>query len=89
MQRAEQETIINYNREDDEADVYTCDPRLWTRMKRIGVTAYIATTTKNGAIMSQSYKVPCSWVFIRKPKKVSEKQKALARQRMITMNKSR
>lgn len=69
--KLEQETIINYNNEEAEADIFTYDRRLITRLKKAGVELI-----DNNGDGSYSCKVPKKWVKVSPPKKVSEEARA-------------
>lgn len=67
ISKIEQETTINYNNDEKEAEIFTYDKRLITKLKRKGVELI----DKNG---DGSYfcKVPKRWIKVSPPKQVSE-----------------
>lgn len=69
--KIEQETIINYNQEEAEADIFTYDKRLISKLKKKGVEL----TDMNGD-GSYSCKVPKNWIKVSPPKKVSAEARA-------------
>lgn len=70
----ERETIINYNYEETEADIYTWDVRLQSHIeKKLGIKPY---EIQEGA---RSYKVPKRW--LRKPQKPSKAKSEAAKKR--------
>lgn len=70
----EQETIINYNREDDKADVYTHDPKLISKLdklcKKYPDKCFIQTEDNNWK--SKTYSIPKSFISIRSTREYSE-----------------
>jgi hypothetical protein len=45
LMRAEQETVIRWDRDSDEVSVWSADPVTWRRMARLGVAPRRETTT--------------------------------------------
>lgn len=78
--KIEQETIINYNNEEDIADIFTYDKRLITKLRKKGVNLI----DKNG---DGSYfcKVPKRWVKVSPTKIVSEKNRLAMSERAKRM----
>ena len=75
MNRLETETIITFNDQDDYAEIYTCQSKVWTRMKRMGVVPLVVTRSPTGRIISKTFEVPVKWVVIRKPKRIAKTQR--------------
>jgi len=70
----EMETIINYNYEESDADIYTWDRRLQSHIeKKLGIKPY---EIQEGA---KSYKIPKKW--LRKPQKPSAIKSELSKKR--------
>lgn len=69
--KCEQETIINYNNEEAEADIFTYDRKLITKLKRVGVN--LIDVNGDGSYFC---KVPKNWVKVSPPRKVSDETKA-------------
>jgi hypothetical protein len=75
----EMETIINYNQEETDADIYTWDKSLQRHIEtKLGVKPY---EIQGGA---RSYKVPKKW--IKKPRKPSQIKIDGARKRAMAGN---
>ena len=86
LTRYEQETIINFNAGEKMATVYTADPAVIRNLDSL-VTGYPDTfkCIKVNDI-SKTYEMPKSAVTYRKPRKLSEEQRAKVRQRMNLIN---
>lgn len=69
--KIEQETTINYNNEEAEADIFTYDRRLITKLRKAGVE--LIDMNGDG---SYSCKVPKKWIKVSPTKKVSEEARA-------------
>ena len=75
MNRLETETIINFNDEDDFAEIYSCQAKIWTRMKRMGIEPVEVKKGYNGKVIYKTFQVPVKWVVIRKPKRIGKNQR--------------
>lgn len=68
LSKIEQETILLYNEEESTASVYTHDPKLLSKLKRLSAKypdkVYMDRPESNGAV---SYIVPKSCVSVREP----------------------
>ena len=75
MYLEEQETNVNYNAKDLEANVYTAYPRDINRFKKLVQEnpndVKLIREDENGITIS----VPKNWVKVRPPRKMSEEQK--------------
>ena len=78
LSRYEQETVINYNQEEQTASVYTHDPKLLKKLARLAekYPEQIRQEREN------TYTVPKACVLIREP--YSEQRRAAARERAKT-----
>ena len=80
--REEQETIINFNAKDKIATVYTRDPTFMKQMD-ILVKEYPDTfRCRSVSEVDRVYEVPATSVTFRKPRKLSNKQREAARERL-------
>ena len=83
--REEQETIINFNAKDKTATVYTRDPTFMKQMD-ILVGEYPDTfRCRSVSEVDRVYEVPAASVTFRKPRRLSDKQRKEARERMKHM----
>jgi hypothetical protein len=57
--RAEQETIIGWDREDDQVHVWSASPVTWRKLDRLGIPP-IRETTCQGAVSGRWYRIPVS-----------------------------
>lgn len=72
MTKIERETIINFNDEEDEASIYSCQPRIWHRCEKLGLKAKNIRRDSQGNIISKEYYCPKKWIKINKPKQLSD-----------------
>lgn len=70
VSKLEQETVINYNNEEKEADIFTYDKRLITKLRKRGVE--LIDVNSDG---SYSCKVPKRWIKVTPTKIVSEENR--------------
>ncbi len=89
LSRYEQETVVNYNADDQTATVYTRDKAVMRKLDAlvIGFSDIYKLTGQDE--VSKTYSFPKSYVSYRKPKAVNKEQRELARQMMIERNKAK
>ncbi len=86
LTRYEQETIINFNAQDQMATLYTRDPAIMRKVDAL-VIDYPDTFKCIGETdIDKTYEMPKSVVTYRKPRRLSEKQRNSARNRMKMIN---
>jgi hypothetical protein len=86
LTRYEQETIINFNAADKTAELYTRDPAIIRQLDSL-VTEYPDTFKCVGETdIDKTYVMPKTAVTYRKPRKLSEEQRAKRRSLMKTIN---
>lgn len=56
--RAEQETVIRWDRDDPEVWVSSCEPATWRKMARLGIEERKHSTWSNGTVACRWYRVP-------------------------------
>ena len=78
----EQETVINYNREDKNATVYTRDPAVMRKLDQLVISFPEVYKCIGETDIDKTYEMPKSFVNYRKPKRLSEEQREAARERM-------
>ena len=89
LSRYEQETVVNYNAEEQTATVYTRDRTVMRKLDRL-VADFPDTYKLIGQTdIDKTYSLPKSYVTYRKPRKISDGQRERARQMMIAENKGR
>ena len=88
MNRLEAETIITFNDEEDFAEIYSCQPRIWTRMKRMGIEPVGVIKGPTGRVVSKTFQVPVKWVVIKKIRKATKKQREWGRALATSTNQS-
>lgn len=77
----EQETIINYNREDATATVYTRDPGVMRKLDRFVISFPEAYKCIGKTDIDKTYEIPKSYVNYRRPRKMTEEQRKNAVER--------
>ena len=88
LTRYEQETIINFNAQDQVATLYTRDPAVMRKVDAL-VIEYSDTFKCIGETdIDKTYSMPKSFVTYRKPRRISEEQREAARERIMKLNNS-
>jgi hypothetical protein len=79
MTRAEQETVIRWDRESTEVCVWSSDPKTWRRMARWGIKP-TRETTYGGEPSWKFYRAPLAWLrwSVREPRKSTNPGNAAA-----------
>lgn len=77
MTKEERETIIRWDEASDECEIYSCYTGVWTRCEKLGLKP-CDVQTKNGIVISKTYKCTKKHVSIRKPYVMPEEQRARA-----------
>ena len=86
LTRYEQETIINFNAQDQMATLYTRDSAVMRKVDAL-VTEYPDTFKCIGETdIDKTYEMPKSVVSYRKPRKISGEQRDAAKERMKAIN---
>ena len=65
----EQETVINYNRDEDFMTVYTADPALMRRLKKLPAYELVDECRQDGKVIAMTFKADKSLVTLRGAKK--------------------
>ena len=78
----EQETIINYNREDAIATVYTRDPSVIRKLDQLVISFPEVYKCIGETDIDKTYEMPKSAVNYRKPRRLSEEQRRAAGERL-------
>ena len=86
LSRYEQETIINFNAGEDKATVYTRDPAVMRKLDALVIEFPEVYRCIGYTDIAKTYEMPKLSVTYRKPRKLSEEQRILAKQRMETIN---
>ena len=86
LSRYEQETIINFNAGEEMATVYTRDPAVMRKLDALVIEFPEVYRCIGATDIDKTYEMPKLSVSYRKPRKLSEEQRTLAKQRMETIN---
>lgn len=86
LSRYEQETIINFNAGEEMATVYTRDPAVMRRLDALVIEFPEVYKCIGATDIDKTYEMPKLSVTYRKPRKLSEEQRAEARIRMQKIN---
>ena len=87
MEKDEIETVITWSKADKEAEVYSCMPNIWGKMKKLGYKP-ISEDKNNGKIVAKSYQIPVKIIKFRNPRKLTEEQKAKYREKGLFLSKT-
>ncbi len=71
MTKREQETVINYNRAEEEASIYTCDAAMIRMLDKLRAK-HGAIAVKRSDKYSKTYICPKTWIKIKSPRRLSE-----------------
>ena len=86
LTKIEQETVINFNAGEEGAVVYTRDKAVIRKLDSL-VTEYPDTFRRVGETdIDKTYEMPKSAVTYRKPRRLSERSRTAAKERMIQLN---
>lgn len=80
----EQETIINYNREEKEASCYTHDPYLIRKLDDLCEKSEAIISVREGEGWKE-YSLPRTWVKIKMPRQLSDEQREKMAERMRSL----
>lgn len=83
----EQETVINYNREDKNATVYTRDPAVMRKLDQLVISFPEVYKCIGETDIDKIYEMPKSAVNYRKPRRLSAEQREAARERAVNLHK--
>lgn len=83
----EQETVINYNREDKNATVYTRDPAVMRKLDQLVISFLEVYKCIGETDIDKIYEMPKSAVNYRKPRRLSAEQREAARERAVNLHK--
>ena len=86
LSRYEQETIINFNAGEEMAIVYTRDPAVMRKLDALVIEFPEVYRCIGYTDIDKTYEMPKLSVTYRKPRKLSEEQRAEARIRMQKIN---
>jgi len=89
LSRYEQETVVNYNAENQTATLYTRDKAVMRKLDMLAADFPHTYTLIGQDEISKTYSFPKSFVSYRKPRAVSTEQRERARQMMIERNKAK
>lgn len=83
LTRAERETIILYNEEEQTAEVYTCNEAMKRKLTKLHEDGTEGITFVRSDEYSVTYTVPKKWVKIKPPAKRTDKQIKTAMQNLL------
>jgi len=79
----EQETVINYNREDKNATVYTRDPAVMRKLDQLVISFPEVYKCIGETDIDKTYEMPKSAITYRKPRRLSAEQREAAKERLM------
>ena len=86
LTKYEQETIFNYNQEEKDCTLYTCDPALIRKMDKLIASGEEITVEKR-TDSSAEYRFSKKAIKVRFPRKLSEEKRAELTERMRNIRK--
>ena len=88
LTREEQETIITFNAKDKNATIYTRDPTVMREVDSLVIGYPDVFKCVAMSDIDKTYEMPKTAVSYRKPRRLSEKQREMARKRIGKINKT-
>ena len=86
LTKYEQETIINFNNDEQEASIYTASPQMMRKLDALAAAYPEHYQVVEQTEVSKTYSCEKHLINLRKPRKVNEEHSQWARQRMQEMN---
>ena len=86
LTREEQETIITFNAKDKNATIYTRDPTVMREVDSLVIGYPDVFKCVAMSDIDKTYEMPKTAVSYRKPRKLSEEQRKVARERIKIIN---
>lgn len=86
LTRYEQETIINFNAEEQKATLYTRDPAVMRKLDALVIDYPDTFKCISVTDIDKTYEMPKSAVSYRKPRRLSTEQRMAAQRRMSVIN---
>jgi hypothetical protein len=86
LSRYEQETVINFNADEQTATLYTRDSAIIRRIDALVSEFPEVYRCIKATEYDKTYEMPKSYISYRKPRKLTEEQREQARRRMETLN---
>ena len=88
LTREEQETIITFNAKDKNATIYTRDPTVMREVDSLVIGYPEVFKCVAMSDIDKTYEMPKTAVSYRKPRRLSEEQREMARKRIGKINKT-
>lgn len=88
LTREEQETIITFNAKDKNATIYTRDPTVMREVDSLVIGYPDVFKCVAMSDIDKTYEMPKTAVSYRKPRRLSEEQREMARKRIGKINKT-
>ena len=86
LTKYEQETIINFNNDEQEASIYTASPQMMRKLDALAAAYPEHYRVVEQTEVRKTYSCEKHLINLRKPRKVNEEHSQWARQRMQEMN---
>ena len=86
LTKYEQETIINFNNDEQEASIYTASPQMMRKLDALAAAYPEHYRVVEQTEVSKIYSCEKHLINLRKPRKQNEEHSQWARQRMQKMN---
>lgn len=88
LTRAEKETIINYNDAESVANIYSCNKNMIEKLLQLEKEYPDKVSITYRSDVSLNVEIPKEWIKISAPRKLTDKQRQAARERMLKNRKN-
>lgn len=88
LTRAEKETIINYNDAESIANIYSCNKNMIEKLLQLEKEYPDRVLVTYRSDVSLNVEIPKEWIKISAPRKLTDKQRQAARERMLKNRKN-
>lgn len=88
LTRAEKETIINYNDAESVANIYSCNKNMIEKLLQLEKEYPDKVSITYRSDVSLNAEIPKEWIKISAPRKLTDKQRQAARERMLKNRKN-
>lgn len=88
LTRTEKETIINYNDAESVANIYSCNKNMIKKLLQLEKEYPDKVSVTYRSDVSLNVEIPKDWIKISAPRKLTDKQREAARERMLKNRKN-
>ena len=81
LSKYEKETIINFNEEEENATVYSCSKRVWSKCEKAAYKLIDTNLDSDGNVISKTYETRKKNISFRKQRTLSVEYRTLLKER--------